>query len=116
MTPIETISYTDRGVNGTKIYYTNILIENMIFATRALNVELGPYSDLYVKNFTFRNTYSPEFLFLWIRGARDVYLEDFLISNVTTELRELCYSWFTTLTVKNFTITDIKSKSYKIHA
>ena len=79
--PIITHSFTDRAVNGTQIYITNMTFENMqIFRVRAMSFEIGPYSDIYAKYLTFKNMYLNKRIFRTFKG-RDVYFENLNIIN-----------------------------------
>ena len=62
--PILTHSFTDRGVNDTQIFITNVTFENMqVYHARVMSFEIGPYSDIYIKDLTFKNMFLTERIF-----------------------------------------------------
>ena len=79
--PISINSFTDRAVNGTQVYITNMTLENMrIYGLRAISLEVGPYSEIYFKDITFKNMELTQQIFQFRNGGI-VSFENFNIIN-----------------------------------
>ena len=79
--PFMTHAFTDRAVNGTQVYITNMTFDNLqANRWRILGLETGPESYVYIKDLTFKNIRSFVRTFHIVNG-KIAYLENLNIIN-----------------------------------
>ena len=100
--PFLTHSFTDKAVNGTQVYITNMTFENMeVYSSVLMTFEIGVYSDIYIRDLTFRNMHFTFHAFVVYNG-RLALIENLNIINCTLDRTEIFE-----LNVNDFIITNM---------
>jgi hypothetical protein len=110
--PLLLVSITDRAIDNTTITLENFYMKNLVVSDSSFfNIELGPHSDLIVKNNTYENINIVNSRGFQIRGARNVTFQDFIFKNVTVGGNRIFESNAERFFFKNFTIDGLHGKT-----